>query len=70
MTIANVFALTLATFFLSGLDGCFHQEKNLDAKDDEACREAVTQNPQRDYDACRREASAKRTAPHQRQTPN
>jgi hypothetical protein len=49
---ANVFAVLLATFAVSGLDGCFQQEKDLDTKDDEACR---------------REATIKRNAPHERQ---
>ena len=67
---ANVFALFLAAFILSGLDGCWQQESKLDTKDDEACREAVMQNPQRDYDECRREAIAKRGAPQARQQGN
>jgi hypothetical protein len=63
----NVFGLFLAAFILSGLDACWQQESKLDTKDDEACREAVTQNPQRDYDECRREAITKRSAPQARQ---
>jgi hypothetical protein len=43
------------------------QESKLDTKDDEACREAVMQNPQRDYDECRRDALAKRNAPQAKQ---
>jgi hypothetical protein len=70
MPIANVFALVLAAFALSGLEGCFQQEKQLDTKDDESCRETVTQNPQVNYDDCRREAAAKRNAPHTRLNTN
>jgi hypothetical protein len=64
---ANPFALVLAAFVLSGLDGCWQQESKLDAKDDEACRQAVTNNPQITYEDCRREATAKRNAPQARQ---
>jgi len=64
---ANVFAVLLATLAVSGLDGCFQQEKDLDTKDDEACWQAVEKNPQITYEACRREATAKRNAPHARQ---
>jgi hypothetical protein len=64
---SNFFSLVLATFFLSGLDGCWQQESKLDTKDDEACRQAVAQNSQLDYDNCRREAAAKRGAPHVKQ---
>jgi hypothetical protein len=67
MTTANVFAVLLATFALSGLDGCFQQEKNLDTKDDEACRQAVEKNPQTSYEDCRRDATAKRNAPQARE---
>jgi hypothetical protein len=63
----NAFALVVAAFALSGLDGCFQQEKNLDTKDDEACRHAVEQNPQITYEDCRREATAKRNAPQAKQ---
>jgi hypothetical protein len=63
----NLFALLLATFALSGLDGCFQQEKELDTKDDEACRQAVEKNPQITYEECRREATTKRNAPHAKQ---
>jgi hypothetical protein len=70
MTTANVFALVLATFILSGLDGCWQQESKLDTKDDEACREAVTKNPQLTYEDCRREATAKRNAPQAKQQAN
>ena len=64
---ANVFAVVLAILAVSGLEGCFQKEKDLDTKDDEACRQAVEQNPQITYEACRREATAKRNAPHARQ---
>jgi hypothetical protein len=67
---ANVFAVALATFILPGLDGCFMQEKNLDVKDDEACRQAVTTNPQITYEDCRREATAKRNASQAKQQAN
>ena len=60
MTTANVFALILVAFALPNLDGCFYQEKELDTKDDEACRQAVSNNPQITYEDCRREATAKR----------
>jgi hypothetical protein len=65
----NSFALVLAMFALSGLDGCWQQESKLDTKDDEACRQAVEKNPQMTYEDCRREATAKRNAPHERQQP-
>jgi hypothetical protein len=64
---ANPFALVLAAFVLSGLDGCWQQESKLDTKDDEACRQAVTNNPQINYEDCRREATAKRNGPQARQ---
>jgi hypothetical protein len=67
---ANPFAVVLATFVLSGLDGCFMQEKNLDTKDDESCRQAVATNPQITYEDCRREATAKRNAPQAKQQAN
>jgi hypothetical protein len=46
--------------------GCFQQENELDTKDDEACRQAVQQNPQGTYEDCRRDATAKRNAPQTR----
>ncbi|MFZ0124651.1 MAG: hypothetical protein WAL48_10765 [Xanthobacteraceae bacterium] len=70
MTTANVFALILVAFALPNLDGCFYQEKELDTKDDEACRQAVSNNPQITYEDCRREATAKRNAPHSKQQAN
>jgi hypothetical protein len=67
MMTVNAFAFVLATFALTGLDGCWQQESKLDTKDDEACRQAVEQNPQMTYEDCRREATAKRHAPHAKQ---
>ena len=60
---ANVFAVVLAAFTLPGLGGCPQQETKLNTTDDDACRQAVTNNPRITYEDCRREAAAKRNAP-------
>jgi hypothetical protein len=62
---ANVFAVVLAAFTLPGLSGCPQQETKLNTTDDDACRQAVTNNPRITYEDCRREAAAKRSAPPQ-----